>query len=82
MTTDKLGTTVARVNGAGDYPLMVDRGPHRRDRPARQPCDRKGFLHVVQSGGWDAQVLVGQRVEILTRDGAWCLASWAASRRT
>ena len=29
----------------------------------------KGFLHVVQSGGWDAQVLVGQRVEILTRDG-------------
>ena len=25
----------------------------------------KGFLHVVQSGGWDAQVLVGQRVEIL-----------------
>jgi putative aminopeptidase FrvX len=29
----------------------------------------KGFLHVVQSGGWDAQVLVSQRVEILTRDG-------------
>jgi endoglucanase len=29
----------------------------------------KGYLHIVQSGGWDAQVLVGQRVEILTRDG-------------
>jgi endoglucanase len=29
----------------------------------------KGFLHVVQSGGWDAQVLVGQRVQVLTRDG-------------
>jgi putative aminopeptidase FrvX len=29
----------------------------------------KGFLHVVRSGGWDPQVLVGQRVEVLTRDG-------------
>ena len=29
----------------------------------------KGFLHVVGSGGWDPQVLVGQRVEVLTRTG-------------
>jgi len=29
----------------------------------------KGFLHVVQSGGWDPQVLVGQRVQLFTRDG-------------
>jgi endoglucanase len=29
----------------------------------------KGYLHVVQSGGWDAQVLVGQRVQVFTRDG-------------
>jgi endoglucanase len=29
----------------------------------------KGFLHVVGSGGWDPQVLVGQRVQVLTREG-------------
>jgi putative aminopeptidase FrvX len=31
--------------------------------------DEKGFLKVVSSGGWDAQVLVGQRVEVLTAAG-------------
>ena len=28
-----------------------------------------GFLRFVGVGGWDAQILVGQRVEICTRDG-------------
>ncbi len=31
--------------------------------------DEQGFLHVDEIGGWDPQVLVGQRVTILTRDG-------------
>ncbi|MBW3535347.1 MAG: M42 family metallopeptidase [Gemmatimonadetes bacterium] len=31
--------------------------------------DEKGFLFVDEIGGWDAQVLVGQRVKILGRDG-------------
>jgi putative aminopeptidase FrvX len=29
--------------------------------------DESGFLYVAEIGGWDAQVLVGQRVKILTR---------------
>src|SRR4029450_11223439 len=29
----------------------------------------KGFLHVVQSGGWDPQVLGGQRVQGFTGEG-------------
>lgn len=29
--------------------------------------DESGFLYVAEIGGWDAQVLVGQRVRILTR---------------
>ena len=44
--------------------------PHRRDRGARQPRDEGGLLHmVVSSGGWDPQILVGQRVEVLTPNG-------------
>jgi len=69
VTTDTLGTTVARVNGAGDHPLMAVVGHIDEIALLVSHVSDKGFLHVVQSGGWDAQVLVGQRVEILTRDG-------------
>jgi putative aminopeptidase FrvX len=69
VTTDKLGTTVARVNGGGDSPLMAVVGHIDEIALLVSHVSDKGYLHVVQSGGWDAQVLVGQRVEILTRDG-------------
>ena len=69
VSTDKLGSTVARVNGRGDSPLMAVVGHIDEIALLVSHITDKGFLHVVQSGGWDAQVLVGQRVEILTRDG-------------
>jgi putative aminopeptidase FrvX len=69
VTTDKLGTTVARVNGAGDGPLMAVVGHIDEIALLVSHVSDKGYLHVVQSGGWDAQVLVSQRVEVLTRDG-------------
>ena len=69
VTTDRLGTTVARVNGRGDSPLMVVVGHIDEIGLLVSHVSDKGYLHVVQSGGWDAQVLVGQRVEVLTRDG-------------
>jgi endoglucanase len=69
VATDKLGTTVARVNGRGEQPLMVVVGHIDEIALLVSHVSDKGYLHVVQSGGWDAQVLVGQRVEILTRDG-------------
>ena len=31
--------------------------------------DEKGFLWFTSIGGWDPQILVGQRVEVLTKDG-------------
>ena len=31
--------------------------------------DDQGYLYFVGVGGWDAQILVGQRVEVATRDG-------------
>lgn len=69
VATDKLGTTVARVNGRGDHPLMAVVGHIDEIALLVSHITDKGFLHVVQSGGWDAQVLVSQRVEVLTRDG-------------
>jgi putative aminopeptidase FrvX len=69
VTTDRLGTTVARVNGTGDAPLMAVVGHIDEIALLVSHVSDKGYLHVVQSGGWDAQVLVGQRVEVLTRDG-------------
>src|SRR5215218_11506250 len=69
VTTDKLGTTVARVGGRGDSPLMAVVGHIDEIALLVSHVSDKGFLHVVQSGGWDAQVLVGQRVEVLTRNG-------------
>src|SRR5919107_5894636 len=69
VTTDSLGTTVARVSGRGDSPLMAVGGHIDEIALLVSHITDKGFLHVVQSGGWDAQVLVGQRVEILTRNG-------------
>jgi putative aminopeptidase FrvX len=70
VTTDRLGTTVARVNGRGDSPLMAVVGHIDEIGLLVSHVSDKGYLHVVQSGGWDAQVLVGQRVEVLTRDGS------------
>ena len=69
VTTDKLGTTVARVNGRGEHPLMAVVGHIDEIALLVSHITDKGFLHVVQSGGWDAQVLVSQRVDVLTRDG-------------
>jgi putative aminopeptidase FrvX len=69
VTTDKLGSTVARVNGRGDRPLMAVVGHIDEIGLLVSHVTDKGYLHVVQSGGWDAQVLVGQRVEVHTRDG-------------
>jgi hypothetical protein len=37
-------------------------GPHRRDRADRHPHRRRGLPVVPAVGGWDAQILVGQRV--------------------
>jgi endoglucanase len=69
VTTDTLGTTVARVNGSGDGPLMAVVGHIDEIGLLVSHVSDRGFLHVVQSGGWDAQVLVGQRVQVFTRDG-------------
>jgi endoglucanase len=69
LTLDAVGTSVARVNGAGDHPLLAVVGHVDEIGLLVSHVNDRGFLHVVGSGGWDPQVLVGQRVEVLTRSG-------------
>jgi endoglucanase len=69
VTLDALGTSVARVNGRGEHPLLAVVGHVDEIGLLVSHIGDKGFLHVVGSGGWDPQVLVAQRVEVLTRSG-------------
>jgi len=69
VSVDRLGTTVARVNGRADHPLLAIVGHIDEIALVVSHVSDKGFLHVVQSGGWDPQVLVGQRVQVFTREG-------------
>jgi putative aminopeptidase FrvX len=66
---DVMGSSVARVNGTGDGPLLAVVGHIDEIGLVVRHIDDKGFLWFTDIGGWDAQVLVGQRVEIATREG-------------
>jgi putative aminopeptidase FrvX len=69
VTLDAMGTSVARVGGRSDHPLLAVVGHVDEIALLVSHIGDKGFLHVVGSGGWDPQVLVGQRVDVLTRSG-------------
>ncbi len=59
VSVDLMGSSLARVPGTGDGRTVAVVGH----------IDDKGYLYVIGVGGWDAQVLVGQRVELTTRAG-------------
>jgi putative aminopeptidase FrvX len=69
VTVDAMGSSVARVAGRVERPLLAVIGHIDEIALLVSHVSDKGFLHVVRSGGWDPQVLVGQRVQVLTRDG-------------
>jgi len=69
VTVDRMGNSVACVKGAGEQPLLAIVGHVDEIALLVSHISDKGFLHVVGSGGWDPQVLVAQRVEVLTRTG-------------
>jgi endoglucanase len=69
VTIDAMGTSIARVNGRSDHPLLAVVGHVDEIALLVSHISDQGYLHVVQSGGWDPQVLVGQRVDVLTRSG-------------
>ena len=69
LSVDAAGNSVARVNGNSDHPLLAVIGHIDEIGLLVSHVGDQGFLHVVQTGGWDPQILVGQRVEVLTRSG-------------
>jgi len=65
---DVSGNSFATVN-AGGSPRVMLAGHVDEIGLQITHIDEEGFLYIDAIGGWDAQVLVGQRVSILSRDG-------------
>jgi endoglucanase len=69
VVVDKMGSPSASVAGRADGPTVAIVGHVDEIALLVSHISDDGFLRVVSSGGWDAQVLVGQRVHVLTRNG-------------
>lgn len=67
LTTDGLGSSIARVGDAA--PLLAVVGHIDEIGLVVTHIDEKGFLWFAPIGGWDPQILVGQRVEVRSGDG-------------
>jgi len=70
LEVDRLGSSIARVEGEHEKPLVAIVGHIDEIGLAITHVDEKGFAWFTRIGGWDPQILVGQRVTIETRDGA------------
>jgi putative aminopeptidase FrvX len=69
VTADDLGSSVARVKGTGDGPLLAIVGHIDEIGVHVSHIDDDGFLRFGSVGGWDPIILVGQRVTLVTREG-------------
>src|ERR687891_2925312 len=69
ITHDTIGSTVARVKGTAGGPFVAVVGHIDEIGLIVHHIDDDGFLWFTGVGGWDPVILVGQRVEIATRDG-------------
>ena len=70
VSVDIMGSAVARVAGTAEgAPSLAIVGHIDEIGLIVTHIDDKGFLRFIGVGGWDPQILVGQRVELITRDG-------------
>jgi putative aminopeptidase FrvX len=69
VSADVMGSSWARVKGTGDGPTLAIVGHIDEIGLIVTHIDDDGFLRFTGVGGWDTQILVGQRLEIATRDG-------------
>jgi putative aminopeptidase FrvX len=67
LTADGLGSSIARVGEA--EPLLAVVGHIDEIGLVVTHIDEQGFIYFSAIGGWDPQILVGQRVAVRTRDG-------------
>jgi putative aminopeptidase FrvX len=69
LETDRLGSSIARVGDPEARPLVAVVGHIDEIGLAITHVDEKGFAYFTPIGGWDPQILVGQRLEVQTKDG-------------
>jgi putative aminopeptidase FrvX len=69
VATDVMGSSTARVPGTAGGPTLAIVGHIDEIGLIVTHVDDQGYLYFTGVGGWDAQILVGQRVEVATRDG-------------
>lgn len=69
VTVDVSGNSFATINGTG-APRVMFAGHIDEIGLIVSHIDDDGFLSFDTIGGWDAQVFVGQRVQLLARGGA------------
>src|SRR3954452_20710454 len=69
VTHDSVGSTVARVKGTAGGPLLAVIGHIDEIGLIVNHIDDDGYLWFTAVGGWDTVMLVGQRLEVLTREG-------------
>jgi len=70
VSVDVMGSAVARVAGTTPgAPFLAIVGHIDEIGLIVSHIDDDGFLRFVGVGGWDAQILVGQRAELLTQNG-------------
>ena len=69
VTRDTLGSSVARVPGTANGPSLAVLGHIDEIGLMLTHVDERGFASILQVGGIRPEVLLGQRVEIVTRKG-------------
>lgn len=69
VTSDALGSSVARVSGTGGGPLLAFIGHIDEIGLVVTHIDEEGLVYFRGVGGWSPEVLLAQRIEIATRDG-------------
>jgi putative aminopeptidase FrvX len=67
LSTDGIGSSVARVGE--EAPLLAVVGHIDEIGLVVTHIDEKGFVYFNPIGGWDPQILVGQRVEVRGKEG-------------
>lgn len=68
VTTDVAGNSMAEVNPGGSPTILID-GHIDEIGVIVQYIDDEGYLYIAPIGGWDPQVLVGQRIRFLASAG-------------
>ncbi len=69
VTTDLMGSVWGRVPGTGQGRTLAIVGHIDEIGLIVTHIDDDGFLFCIGVGGWDPPNLVGQRVDVLTKDG-------------